>query len=80
MTAAEYHKKYYRENLRKYKPGISVKQLAMVKMVSRQTIYNNVHLFDRIEHAKQLRFYINDKVLNWYPNETGPKIKEFKYF
>lgn len=68
LTVSEYHKNYYKRNRKKYKPGIGITEIAIVKHTSKKTVYNNCHLFDEIPNTKPKRFYCNSKVLNWYPN------------
>jgi len=63
----DYYKNYYRNNYRKFKPGVGIREICIIKKVSRVTVYKNLHRFDRIENIKSLRFYFNDKILNWFP-------------
>lgn len=63
----EYFKKYYRDK-KKYLPGISLKEIAIIKMCSRITVWKNKKEFDIIPGTKPMRFVFNNKVLRWWPN------------
>lgn len=63
----EYYKKYRQNNTHKFKPGIGVKEISIIKMCVVTTVNRNKHLFDVIPNTKPPRFYLNGKVLNWYP-------------
>ena len=64
----EYKRKYYR-NKKKYLPGISLKEIAIIKFCNYDTVLKNKNEFDIIPGTKPVRVEFNDKVLKWWPND-----------
>ena len=64
----QYQKKYYR-NKKKYLPGISLREISIIKMCSRVTVWKNKKEFDIIPGTKPTRAVFNNKVLKWWPND-----------
>lgn len=59
-----YNKKYYEEK-RGMMPGVSIKQAAIIKHCSVNTIRRNIESFDIIEGLKPVRLRFNNKFLSW---------------
>lgn len=63
----EYQKKYYYNKRKRHLPGITLREIAIIKMCSRRVVYKHKNKFDLIEGTKPMRFEFNKKVLDWYP-------------
>lgn len=64
----EYKKKYY-NNKRKYLPGISLKEIAIIKFCDYDTVHKNIKEFDIIPGIKPMRIEFNRKVMRWWPDK-----------
>lgn len=66
-----YCRNYYRKKLRKYREGISIKQIALIKKCHYTTVYRSKHLFDKIDGSGVERFIFNNKVKGWKPDDKS---------
>lgn len=60
----QYQKKYY-EKSKRFLPGLSVKEISIIKFCNPRTVYNHIDEFDRIPDQKPMRFKINRKFWKW---------------
>ena len=72
----EYWKKYYCEhrrerlhNNRKFKNGITLRQVAIIRKTSYQSVWNNLNKFDIIPGIKPVTLKFNQKVIEWVPKK-----------
>ena len=52
---------------RKYLPGVSINEIAIIKNCSRQCVYSHRKKFDKIPGLKPMRFKFNKKIFEWIP-------------
>ena len=64
----EYWRKYYRKK-QKFLHGISLKEISIIKMCARSTVWKNKNKFDILPGTKPMRVEFNYKVLKWWPND-----------
>lgn len=68
ISRKEYQKEYYK-NKKKYLPGISLKEIAIIKFCDYDTVHKNKKEFDIIPGTKPMRVEFNRKVMRWWPND-----------
>jgi hypothetical protein len=60
---------------KKRKHGVGLKEISIIKKVCYKTAYNNRNKFDVIPNTKPPRYFLNNKLLNWYPEyEKAPRL------
>ena len=68
INRKEYQKEYYK-NKKKYLPGISLKEIAIIKFCDYDTVHKNKKEFDIIPGTTPMRVEFNRKVMRWWPND-----------
>jgi len=62
-------------NCKKIKHGIGLSEIKQIKMCCYKTVVRNKKNLDIVPDTKPLRYVLNDKILNWYPEYEKGKRK-----
>lgn len=65
----EYFRLYYKEHRRKYKNGITLRQVAIIKKTSYKSVWKNLNKFDIIPDTHPVQIKFNKKIFQWFPGK-----------
>lgn len=77
LNKSDRHK--WRSQQKNFLPGVSVKELAVIKHAARDTIYHNLHQFNILDGFKSIRINFDEKALGWNQSLNQYQSRNFKF-